>query len=88
MRKPRIKRPKKVEVDVGSNILTLKEERSVEEIDGKDIIEFHRSLDYEKPNTLCKITIANIRETRARDKSKKLIGVIQHGFGVEFGYNF
>lgn len=47
---------------------------------------------YKKPDTLCKITIANIQETKARSRAKKLtsrlIPVIKSHFGISFHYDF
>lgn len=94
MKKPRINRPKKVEINVESHILSLIEERSIiKETDEQTNITINktivnRNIDYKKPDTLCKITIANIRETKARRVSRQLVAVICDGFGVKFGYNF
>ena len=43
---------------------------------------------YKRPDTLCKITIANIKETRAREKTRKLMPLIKSHFNISFKYDF
>lgn len=44
--------------------------------------------EYKKPDTLCKVTIANIRETRAKATARKLMGLICDQFGITFDYQY
>ena len=68
---------RQLKVDLGSFTLTIDQPKEI----------------YKKPDTLCKITVANIRETKARRKvrhmEKILIPAINKLFGKDlFNYHY